>query len=136
MYAIRSYYDKDDSVKRKIIYSEPFVTFPLVIVTRDSIHNIKTTDDLNGLNVAVEKGYTSYHFLSSNYPAIKLREAKNVQEALILVANAEVDAFVGHLAVTVDAVQRLGFKNLKIAGETDRITSYNVCYTKLLRFTD
>lgn len=111
--------NKDDSIQRKIIYSEPFVTYPLVIVTRTHGKAIKSTDELNGLEVAVEKGYTSYNFLHNNYPDVKLRETKNVQEALILVANAEVDAFVGHLAVTADALQRLGFKNLKIAGETE-----------------
>ncbi|MGE4560205.1 MAG: transporter substrate-binding domain-containing protein, partial [Desulfobulbus sp.] len=107
---------KDDAVKREILYSDPFVSFPLVIVTRDSVGYIKNTSELNGKTVAVGRGYTSFHFLKNNYPNIRLVETANVEDALVMVANSKVDAFVGHLAVAIDTMQKLGFKNLKIAG--------------------
>lgn len=66
------------------------------------------------------RGFTSHHFLK-NYPEVDLLAVNNVEQALILVANSEVDAFVGHLAVAIDTIQRLGFKNLKIAGQTEYV---------------
>jgi len=109
----------EDAVDRKILYSQPFVTFPLVVITKNTFPHIDVTSELEGLTVAVGKGYTSFNFLHKKYPLINLRETKDIQEALILVANSEVDAFVGHLAVAVDTIQKLGFKNLKIAGEVE-----------------
>jgi len=111
--------DKNDTIGREILFSKQFLTFPLVIVTRDNVSFIDHTEELNNKKVAVGRGYTSSHFLKNNYPAIELVETDDVDEALIKVARNNVFAFVGHLAVAVDAIQRLGLKNLKIAGETE-----------------
>lgn len=112
---------KDDEVGRDVLLSEPFATFPLVIITKDNSNSIKKTSALNGKKVAVGRGYTSANFLKNNYPKIEVVEVDNVDQALVLVANGEVYAFVGHLAVAVDTMQKLGFKNLKIAGETEYV---------------
>ncbi len=111
----------DDPIGRKILYSDTFVTFPLVIVTRDNAGHIDHTSELKGKKVAVGRGYTSYHFLKKHHPEVELLEVNNVEQALILVANSEVYAFVDHLAVASDTIQRLGFKNLKIAGQTEYV---------------
>ncbi|MFH0784250.1 MAG: transporter substrate-binding domain-containing protein [Pseudomonadota bacterium] len=112
---------KDDPIGRKILYSNPFVSFPLVIVTRNNASHIDQTSELKGKKVAVGRGFTSYHFLKKHHPEVELLEVNNVEQALILVANSEVYAFVDHLAVAIDTMQRLGFKNLKIAGQTEYV---------------
>ncbi len=109
----------EDIVGRKILLSEPFTTFPLVIVTREDIPFIQNTSRLNGEKVAVGRGYTSYHFLTSNYPEITTVQTGDVPEALIKVSNGEVFAFVGHMAVAIENLQKLGMTNLKIAGATE-----------------
>ncbi|MBI9088366.1 MAG: response regulator [Desulfobacterium sp.] len=108
-----------DIVGREILLSEPFITFPLVIVTREDIPFIQDTSRLNGRKVAVGKGYTSYHFLTSDYPKITTVQTDDVQQALIKVSNGEVFAFVGHMAVAIEKLQKLGMTNLKIAGATE-----------------
>lgn len=110
---------EDDKIGRKILLSEPFITFPLVIVTRTDEPYISETSNLKDKKVAVGRGYTSYHFLHNNYKNIHLVQTDNVEQALIMVSNGQVDAFVGHLAVAIDNMQELGFKNLKIAGSTE-----------------
>jgi ABC-type amino acid transport substrate-binding protein/CheY-like chemotaxis protein/nitrogen-specific signal transduction histidine kinase len=117
---------KNDSAGREILLSEPFVTFPLVIVTRNDVSYIKDASELNGRRVSVGSGYTSYHFLSRHYPEIKLVEADNVEEALIRLSNGQVFAFVGHMAVAVDHLQRLGMKHLKIAGEVKFVFDHRI----------
>ncbi len=108
-----------DIVGRDILFSEPFITFPLVIVTRENIPFIQDTSRLDGKKVAVGRGYSSYHFLTNNYPEITTVQTDNVQKALIKVSNGEVFAFVGHMAVAIENLQRLGMTNLKIAGATE-----------------
>ncbi|MCP4118837.1 MAG: response regulator [Desulfobacteraceae bacterium] len=109
----------EDIVGREILLSEPFITFPLVIVTRQDIQFIQDTSRLNGKKVAVGKGYTSYHFLTNNYPKITTVQTDDVPTALIKVSNGEVFAFVGHMAVAIENLQKLGMINLKIAGATE-----------------
>lgn len=111
--------DKEDVVGRDILLSDPFLSFPLVIVTRDTVNFIDSTAELNGKKVAVGRGYTSHQFLQHNYPEIILVETDTVKQAMIKLSNGDVFAFVGHMAVAVDTLQRLGMKNLKIAGETE-----------------
>lgn len=108
---------KDDVIGREILLSEPFVSFPLIIVTRNDVSYIRHVSELYGRKVAVGKGYTSYHYLKKYHPDIQLVETDNVEQGLIKVSNNEVFAFVDHMAIVVDSLQRLGMKNLKIAGE-------------------
>ncbi|MBI1317618.1 MAG: transporter substrate-binding domain-containing protein [Candidatus Hydrogenedens sp.] len=109
----------EDSVGRPILLSDSFVSFPLVIVAQDDVSYIHETSELNGKRVAVGRGYTSSHFLRDNYPAIELIETDDVETGLIYVSEGQADAFVGHLAVAVDHLRRLGLTNLKIAGQTE-----------------
>ena len=109
----------DDEIGRDILLSAPFVSFPLIIVTRNDVNYIKQTDVLNGRKVAVGRGYTSYHFLRNHYPQIELVQTDDVGEALLKLSNGEVFAFVGHMAVAIHSMQQLGLKNLKIAGQTE-----------------
>jgi PAS domain S-box-containing protein len=117
---------RDDDIGREILLSEPFVTFPLVIVTRNDVSYIKDTKQLKGKKVAVGRGYTSYHFLNKHYPEIELVQTDNVREALIKLSNNEVFAFVDHVAVAIDNLQMFGFKNLKIGGETEYLFDHRI----------
>lgn len=109
---------KDDDAGRPIRLSRPFVTFPLVIVTRDDVSYIAETSQLNRRRVAVGKGYTSFHYLKNNYPDIELLETDDVKAGLLALTNRQADAFVGHMAVVIHTIQETGLTNLKIAGET------------------
>ncbi|MDM8522820.1 transporter substrate-binding domain-containing protein [Desulfococcaceae bacterium HSG8] len=117
---------KSDKLGRDILLSEPFVTFPLVIVTRDDVSYIKDTAELNGRKVSVGRGYTSFHFLRNNYPKIKLVEADDVEQAIISLSDGEVFAFVGHMAVTLEHLQKIGMEHLKIAGEISSVFDHRI----------
>ncbi|HPF05422.1 MAG TPA: PAS domain S-box protein [Spirochaetota bacterium] len=111
--------DKNDRIGRDILITKPFLTFPMVIITRENVSFIKETSQLNGKKVAVGRGYTSSNFLQRNYPAIIRVETDDVEHALILLANKEVDAVVEHMAVAIETMQKSGFNNLKIGGITE-----------------
>lgn len=110
---------KNDRIDREINLSRPFVSFPLVIVTRDDVNYMAHTSQLKGRKVAVGKNYTSYHYLTANHPEIELVQTDDVKSGLMALANRRVDAFVGHMAVVVHTIQENALTNLKIAGETE-----------------
>ena len=118
--------NKDDPVGREILLTESYVKFPLVIVTREDVSYIHDASELNGRKVAVGRGYTSYHYMKNNHPEVDLVEAEDVEQALMLTANSQTFAFVGHMAVAIDSMQKLGLKNLKIAGDAGY--SYEHCF--------
>jgi len=107
-----------DKIDKPILLSKPFVRFPFVIVTLDNVVQISDISQLKNRKVAVGKGYTSYHYLKNNYPDIELVQTDDVKSGLLLLANRNVSAFVGHMAVVTNCIQENGFTNLKIAGET------------------
>ena len=108
---------EEDALGREILLTEPYISFPMVVVTRDDISFIRNMEVLAGKKVAVGRGYTSYQYLKSNHPEIELVEVDNVRQGLLMTSNEQVYALVGHLAVTVNYLQKLGLKNLKVAGE-------------------
>ncbi|WP_185964521.1 transporter substrate-binding domain-containing protein [Aliikangiella marina] len=107
------------NVGRETLFSDSYISFPMVIVTGDEVSFIRDTRQLNGRKVAVGKNYASFDYLRANYPDIELVEVEDVKEGLLKVVNSETYAFVGHLATAVNYIQELGLKNLKIVGETD-----------------
>ncbi len=111
--------DKNDRVGRDILVTIPFITFPMVIVTRENVSFIKETSELNGKRVAVGRGYTSSNFLQTNYPEVIRIETEDDEHALVMLSNGEVEAVVEHMAVAIDTMQRSGFRNLKIGGITE-----------------
>ncbi|MCG8614885.1 MAG: transporter substrate-binding domain-containing protein [Desulfobacterales bacterium] len=117
---------ENDETGRPVHLSQPFVNFPLVIVTRDDVSYIAGTSQLNGRKVAVGKGYTSYHYLKNDFPEIDLVQTDDVKTGLMALTNRQVDAFVGHMAVVIHTIQESGFTNLKIAGETDYIFNHRI----------
>jgi len=108
----------EEMVGRDILFSDVYVSFPLVIVTAGGQASVSDLSQFNDKRVAAGQAYTSYHYLEENYPGIELVGSVDVEEGLLLLTKGKVDAFVGHLAVVVDNMNRLGLKNLKIAGTT------------------
>ena len=86
-------------VEAEILLTEPYISFPLVIVTRRDIDFINSTEELEGMLVGVGEGYTSHNFLKNEHPEIELVPTDDVREGLKLLQKGRIDAFVGHLAV-------------------------------------
>jgi PAS domain S-box-containing protein len=115
---IPAIHQKED-IGRDILLTNPFASFPLVIVTRDDIKYISKTSELNGKRVAVGKGFTSHKFLEKHYNQIELVPTDTVENGLLKLDSGSVFGVVGHVAVVIDAMQRLGLESLKIAGDTE-----------------
>jgi len=101
-----------------LLFTRPYLSFPMVILTRDNAPYISSVMDFESNKVAIVKGYASEEILKRNYPDQTFVLAKNVDEALHTVSKGKVDAFVGNLASISYATQKLGLTNLKVATTT------------------
>lgn len=126
---------KEDKIGRPFLYTDPYVVFPLVIVTRPDVDFICETGKLSGKKVGVGKGYTSSHFLKNKYPDILLVETDDIPAGLKLLHDGAIDAFVDHLAVVTANIKKSGY-NLKIAGKTEFNFEHRIgvdpCYPELV----
>ncbi|MBA3026745.1 MAG: transporter substrate-binding domain-containing protein [Sulfurimonas sp.] len=99
--------------------SQTFAKFPFVLVTKTSEAFINDINEIEKENrvIAVPKYWTSYNYLVSQKPNIKIIETKDVFEALELVRKGKAYAFLGHMAVAMHYVGTYYPHELHIAGK-------------------
>jgi polar amino acid transport system substrate-binding protein len=105
--------------KKYAIFSKPYVSFPIVLATRNDIGFISDMSLLKGKVIAVGKNYTAEKLLIKHYPDIKLLEVRNTDEALRLVSEGRVYGAVDILPVIAYKINKYEYVNLKISGKTN-----------------
>jgi len=101
-----------------LTFTRPYISFPMVIMTRSDAPFINGIQDFDDYRVAVGKGHASQEMIERDFPGIKLFLAKNIDEALQAVSSGRVDAYVDNIASITYATQKLGLANLKVAMTT------------------
>ncbi|MFI4986715.1 MAG: ATP-binding protein [Alphaproteobacteria bacterium] len=79
------------------IFTLPYVQSPPVIITRKDDSTIRSTADLAGKKVAIERGFASQEFLQSSVSRLSFLEVGSTREALKAVALGNANAYVGSL---------------------------------------
>ncbi len=105
---------KTDERSQYLNYTEPYLSFHRVIVTRDDIPFIASLDDLSGYSVAVQTNTSHHGFIKEN-TNISPHLYRTLQESLLAVSGGEVDAFIGNVASTTYWIRKLNLSNLKVA---------------------
>lgn len=119
---------ESDMIGSEVLLTEPYVTFPLVIVSRDDTDLVAIVGALNGKKVGVGEGYTSYFYLKQNYPDIILEQTRDVPEGLQMLEDGDLDAFVGHIAVVVHGINDKNL-DLRISGFADYTFEHRIGVT-------
>ena len=99
-------------------FTQPYLSFPMVIVTSDKVAFVNSLKDLKHETVAVVKGYATHDLLQKNHPELKLHLADNLSDALESLSLGKVYAYIGNIASVSDMLKRKGLTNLKISGKT------------------
>lgn len=99
-------------------FTAPYLSFPMVIVTREDVTFIADMVQLNNKKVGVVSAYAAAELIRKNYPQIQIVSAKDVRDGLLDVVEGRTDAFVGSLAAISWVIAREGLANLKVSGET------------------
>nr|CRH04952.1 putative diguanylate cyclase (GGDEF) /phosphodiesterase (EAL), with bacterial extracellular solute-binding domain and PAS sensor domains [Candidatus Magnetococcus massalia] len=102
------------------LFTKPYLTFPMVIVTLEGQGFVDGIQDLiqHKHSVSVVKSYASHELLVQNFPQLNLHPTGNVKEGLEQVSSGQVYGFIGNLAVVSQVMRESGLTNLKISGQT------------------
>jgi two-component system, sensor histidine kinase and response regulator len=101
-----------------VLFSEPFLTTPVVILAREDAAFVSGLQDLPSHRVGVITGNATQEYIEEDYPDRSWVLIDTVEEAVTLVAEGRIDAFVGDMVSITYATQKLGLKNLKVAATT------------------
>ncbi len=107
------------SRSKYLLFSEPYLVVPGVIITRVAVSEQVSLADFHGMRVSVVKDFAWQEYLKADYPGIQLDLVADVQTGLRKVAMGMSDAFVENLPVILYHIEKEGITNLKVAGTTD-----------------
>ena len=109
---------KSPDREKYLLFSDAFLSFPLVIISSDDSPFIGGLKDLYDLRVALVKGNVVYDWLKEDMIEVIPRMAATPQDALEMVSSGSADAYIGNLAAASYFIQKYGYTNLKIAAPT------------------
>jgi len=99
-------------------FTDFYIYFPIVIVTRKEVPYIGNMEDLAGKPISVVNGYAAHDLLSADYPNFQLLPSQGVKESLSMVKSSKAFAYIGSLAAISHIMGREGMTDLKVSGKT------------------
>ena len=108
-----------DERKEYLNFTKPYISSPMVIMTRKMGDFVGGLNDLNGKRIALPNNYYTAEIISKDYPNIIIDYKDGIEESIRAVSLGESDAFVGNLVVISYYIEHMGYSNLKIAAPTD-----------------
>jgi len=99
-------------------FSQPYASFPISIATSKDEHFIQDASLLKGKKIAVGKNFTSHKMMLKAYPDFDYIPVKNAKEGLQLLSQGDAYAYVDIMPTLAYEINRFGFTNLKISGNT------------------
>ncbi|MHC8306611.1 transporter substrate-binding domain-containing protein [Pseudomonas sp. PB3P13] len=95
-------------------FTRPFLTSPIVLVTRIGPGNPATLDDMAGKTLAITQGNSAGEFIRQYFPQIKLVDAPLTAEAMAMVASGETDGAINSLIGARYMISRLYRDRLQV----------------------
>ncbi len=111
-------------------FTKPYITIPIVILTRSDITYIPDMNHLKGKRVGVVEGYAVNEWIPVDYPQIQLVQVKSAEDGMRKVQNREIFAFVDNMLVISFYLSKRKEINLKIAGETPYVNAQSIAVRK------
>jgi len=99
-------------------FTRPYLSLPLVLVTRQDAPFIAGLNDLIGKKVGVVEGYVAEEYLRADFPAIAARAYPNLRAALMALDAGKLDAVFDALGTLTYHLRFENLKTLKIAALT------------------
>ena len=112
-------FSKSKKREQYMLFTEPYLTIPVVIITRnDSIENL-TLDTMQNLKVTYTKGWIVDDYLVQNYSHLNMLPSIDSDDSLNNLITHKADAWVTPLTVASIKIEGTGVTNVRIAGKTD-----------------
>lgn len=101
------------------LFSLPYASFPLAIATSKEENFIPDVSRLEGRTIAIGRNFTAHQMMRDAYPDLDYLPSDNIRDGLQAVSSGEAYAYIDISPALIHAINRHGFTNLKISGETD-----------------
>lgn len=105
--------------EKYLSFSQPYISFPVVILTRNDINKELTLDDLYGQTLLTVKGFGVNEYLTQFKDKIHIINANSIAEGLQRVSFGSADAMVLNLATASYQIQKMKLTNLRVSGTID-----------------
>lgn len=100
-----------------LLFSEPFIEIPLIIVVRTDRNDINKFNDLKGKTIAVNKdSYIHEYILNNKLNVFPILKSSN-KECIEAVSFGQADAYIGNLPAYTHITQEELVTNLKVVNE-------------------
>ncbi len=103
---------------RHLNFTQPYLSFPMVILTHKNAPLISGIEGLAGKRVALIKGYITEELVAANHPELQPVRFENIHQALKALSEREVDAYIDNIPAITYAIQKLGLEDLRVAAPT------------------
>ncbi len=100
-------------------FTEPYLSFPMVIVAKDNIDFVADLNQLSGKRIAVVKGYATEDLLRMKYPQANIIQVDGVENGLQSVLQEKADYYLENLAAVNFVIKKRGITGLKVVGSAD-----------------
>jgi len=107
-----------ESRQRYLLFSQPYISFPAVLVTRKDADYVDGLQNLRGQKVGVVEAYITHEGLQKDHPEIHSVPMATVADVLQAIDAGIVDAGLLNLAAASHEIERLGLNDLKVAAPT------------------
>lgn len=104
--------------EKYLLFSDAYLSFPLVIITRTTAPFMGGLNDLYGQKIAIVEQVSVYEWLKRDGIDFTPLFVKTPEEALMAVSLGKADAHIENIAAAGYLIQKNGLLNLKIAGPT------------------
>lgn len=98
-----------------IDFTTPYLTFPLVMVTKMTKPFTENIDSLQGEKIGVVKGYATIGTLRAHYKNVTIVEVGSITEGLKMVENGELYGYIDNLVVVTSYIQKQYMGTLKVS---------------------
>ncbi|WP_123785109.1 PAS domain S-box protein [Sedimentisphaera cyanobacteriorum] len=112
--------------KSRLLFSRPYVTFPIGIYTKLGGVYVTNLRELSGKKVAVVNDYAVEKWLRNDYPDIRIVETDSVTDSLQRLSEGKVEAVIEDFLVAKYNIAKYGIKDIKAAGATPY--QYKICF--------
>lgn len=99
-----------------LLFSEPYVRIPTLIVVRQGQWETLTLEQMQGLRIAVGENFGAHEYLKSSHPGLGLVPVPNDLEGLMRLSTGEVDVMIVHVAALSFHIAQENLTNLHVAG--------------------
>ncbi|MCK5110588.1 MAG: transporter substrate-binding domain-containing protein [Arcobacteraceae bacterium] len=105
--------------KKYMNFTTPYLSIPVVIVTKSNITYIDKLAQLSGRKIGIVKSYALVEIFKKKYPYLDIVEVENLDDGLQKVVDGKIFGFIDNLNSISSKIQTKFTSGIKISGKFD-----------------